>query len=238
MFILSGAFIASFILYSIFTLSRNKNMAVKIADRPIDAVREEVVDQLVMNYSHGKLSYEAFERRLDQAMESKSNEEIAELAADLDLEVDKEYVEKKKEDFRFNYSGSSAKETELLVSIFSGCERSGAWGVAKEIKSVTIFGGCDIDFSEAVFSQQEVTVKVFCLFGGYDISVPENVRVVSKAFCIFGGISNKAPSCDYSDAPTIYIEGLVLFGGVDIKLKRTLKERFTAFADGLKDMFS
>ena len=213
-------------------------MTVKIADRPIDTVREEVVDQLVMNYSHGKLSYEAFERRLDQAMESQNNEDIVELVADLDLEVDKEYVEQKKQDFRFNYSTSPTEETELLVNIFSGSERSGKWRVPREIKTVCIFGGCDIDFSEAIFTEREVTVKVFCLFGGNDIYVPENVRVISKAFCIFGGIDNKAPSSDYSDAPTIYIEGLVIFGGVDIKLKRTLKERFTAFADGLKDMFN
>jgi len=213
-------------------------MAVKIADRPIDTVREEVVDQLVMNYSHGKLSYEAFERRLDQAMESQSNEALIELVTDLDLAVDKEYVEHKKQDFRFNYSSSPTKETELLVNIFSSSERSGAWRVAKEIKSVSILGGCDIDFSEAIFAQREVTVKVFCLFGGDNIYVPENVRVISKAFCVFGSIDNKAPSSDCSDAPTIFIEGLVLFGSVDIKLKRTLKERFTQFADGLKNMFS
>jgi hypothetical protein len=213
-------------------------MAVKIADRPIDTVREEVVDQLVMNYSHGEISHEAFERRLDQAMESESNEALIELVADLDLKVDQEYVEKKKQDFSFNYSSEDTEDTELLVNIFSGSKRSGQWRVAKEIKSVSIFGGSDIDFSEAIFTKREVTVKVFCLFGGDNIYVPENVKVVSKAFCIFGGITNKAPSIGSSDAPTIYIEGLVIFGGVDIKLKRTLKERFTAFADGLKDMFS
>ncbi|MFT6206787.1 MAG: hypothetical protein ACJA0T_000691, partial [Colwellia sp.] len=51
-------------------------MAVNIADRPTDKVREEVVDQLVMNYSHGELSHEAFERRLDQAMAFESNEDL------------------------------------------------------------------------------------------------------------------------------------------------------------------
>ena len=159
-------------------------MAVNIADRPIDKVREEVVDQLVMNYSHGELSHEAFERRLDQAMASKSNQELIDLVADLELKVDEKYIEQKKEDFKFNYSTSPTQESELLVNIFSGSERSGEWRVAKEIKSVSIFGGCDIDFSEAIFTQREVTVKVFCLFGGVDIYVPENVKVVTKAFCI------------------------------------------------------
>jgi len=171
-------------------------------------------------------------------MASKSNQELIDLVADLELKVDEKYIEHKKEDFKFNYSNSPAQESDLLVNIFSGSERSGEWRVAKEIKSVSIFGGCDIDFSEAIFTQREVTVKVFCLFGGVDIYVPENVKVVTKAFCIFGGLDNKAPSSDCSDAPTLVIEGLVIFGGVDIKLKRTLKEKFTAFADDLKNMFN
>ena len=124
-------------------------MAVNIADRPRDKVREEVVDQLVMNYSHGELSHEAFERRLDQAMASESNEELVELVADLDLKVDQEYMEKKKEDFKFNYSSTPADESDLLINIFSGSGRSGEWRVAKEIKSVNVFGGCDIDFNRA-----------------------------------------------------------------------------------------
>ena len=37
-------------------------------DGAVDTLREEITDQLVMNYSHGELSLEAFERRLDEAM--------------------------------------------------------------------------------------------------------------------------------------------------------------------------
>ena len=36
-------------------------MTVKLEDRPIENVREEVVDQLTMNYGHGELSLEAFD---------------------------------------------------------------------------------------------------------------------------------------------------------------------------------
>jgi len=48
-------------------------MPVTPHDRPIDALREQTVDQLIMNYGHGKLSREAFERRLDEALDSKSH---------------------------------------------------------------------------------------------------------------------------------------------------------------------
>ncbi|WP_206486330.1 LiaF domain-containing protein [Thalassotalea sp. G2M2-11] len=213
-------------------------MPVVIEDRPIEAVREEVIDQLIMNYSHGKLSFEAFERRLDCAMASQDNKEIAALAEDLELDVDQDFVESKRKDFHANVSPSNFQEIDYLVNIFGGSDRSGYWTVAKEIRSISIFGGSTIDFSEAKFSQLETTIKVLCLFGGDDIYVPENVNVVSKAFCIFGGVNNKAPSIADRNAPTIIIEGVCIFGGLNIKLKRTIKEKFVAFADSMKKMFN
>lgn len=213
-------------------------MPVVIEDRPIETVREEVIDQLIMNYSHGKLSYEAFERRLDTAMASHDNKEISDLAADLDLGVDKKYQENKQRDFYANVAPNENEDTEYLVNIFGGSDRSGHWSVPKELRSITIFGGSTIDFSEAVFSHKYTTIKVFCLFGGDDIYVPENVNVVSKVFCIFGGVDNKAPSIVDRNAPSITVEGFCMFGGLDIKLKRTIKEKFVAFADSLKNMFN
>ncbi|SFD50441.1 DUF1707 domain-containing protein [Pseudoalteromonas denitrificans] len=213
-------------------------MAVVIEDRPTDAVREEVIDQLIMNYSHGKLSQEAFERRLDEAMASQNNKEILGLAADLDLKIDKVFEESKKRDFSVNYSAEKGKDIDYFVSIFGGCDRSGRWVVAKEIRSISIFGGSNIDFSEAEFTHSDVTIKTFCLFGGDNIYVPENVNVVSKVFCILGGVDNSAPSISDRHAPTLTLEGIAIFGGVDIKLKRTIKEKFVSFANNLKNMFS
>lgn len=212
-------------------------MPVVIEDRPIEDVRNEVIDQLIMNYSHGKLSYEAFERRLDTAMASQDNKEIAALAEDLDLSVDQAYVDSKRRELDNQYTVDDAEDIEHLVNICGGSDRSGRWTVPKEIRSISIMGGSTIDFSEARFTQPKTTLKVLCFCGGDDIYVPENVNVVSKAFCIFGGLDNKAPSVADRNAPTIIVEGLIIFGGVDIKLKRTVKEKFVAFADSLKRMF-
>ena len=101
---------------------------------------------------------------------------------------------------------------------------------------VNIFGGADIDFSEAVFSSKRTHIKVFCLFGGANIFAPEGINIVTKALCIFGGVDNKMPSGQSSDAPVIVIEGFIIFGGVSIKLKRTFKERLRDFANSVKSM--
>lgn len=221
-------------------------MTVTLKDRPIETVRSEVIDQLIMNYSHGELSYEAFERRLDQAMELANHQDLVDLTTDLPLAVDKAYVENKKQDLAPNYVTGEAEELDYMVNIFSGSTRGGVWKVAKETRYLSIFSGTDIDFTDAQFSQEVVRIKMFSLFSGDTIYVPENVNVVSKAFCIFGGIDNISPSQTRSpvvnqyshNSPTIIIEGLSIFSGVSIKVKRSMKERFVELADSLKNIFS
>ncbi|PKG97142.1 LiaF domain-containing protein [Paraglaciecola sp. MB-3u-78] len=213
-------------------------MAVILEDRPIETVREEVIDTLIYNYSHGVISSEAFERRLDQAMASQNHQEIVNLAADLEHTSDPEFSSQKERQFNVNYAASDNDETDTIVNILGGSGRSGQWTVPREIRIITIFGGADIDFTDAIFTTPNVTIKILCLFGGDNIYVPENINVVSKAFCILGGIDNKAPSIASRQAPTLTIEGLVLFGGLDIKIKRTIKEKFVAFANQMKTMFN
>ena len=221
-------------------------MAVTLADRPIETVRSEVIDQLIMNYSHGELSYEAFERRLDQAMELANHQALIDLTNDLPLTVDKEFVESKKQDLAPNYVSGEAEELDTMVNIFSGSTRGGVWKVAKETRYLSIFSGTTIDFTDAQFSQEVVRIKMFSLFSGDTIYVPESVNVVSKAFCIFGAIDNIAPSQVSASAvnqrsvnrPTIIIEGFSIFSGVSIKVRRSMKERFVELADSLKSLFS
>ena len=235
--------LASFTKLLFLILPKGREMTVITEDRPIEAVREEVVDQLTMNYGHGKLSLEAFERRLDQAMECQDNLKLLELTADLDLAVDENFIEKKNQELNNNTDPDLRNKTsndgiEKIVTVFAGNERKGEWHVAKETHIFSLFGGTKIDLSEAKFNHQTSTIRVFSLFSGVEIFTPEEINVVSKAFCIFGAIDNHAPSIPKSNVPRVVIEGYVLFSGVDVKVKITFKERLIRFADGLKDLFN
>lgn len=215
-------------------------MSVVLEDRPTESVRSEIIDQLIMNYSHGELSYEAFERRLDKAMELQCNKSLAELAIDLPLTVDRAFVESKKQDLAPNIISGDTEDVEHIINVFSGNTRSGAWTLPKEIRAFSLFSGCDIDLTDAIFTQRELRIKVFSLFSGSNIYIPENVNVVSKAFCIFGGIDYQtaAPINPHIVPPTIIIEGVCIFSGVDIKVKRTIKEKFVEMANNFKKLFS
>lgn len=63
-------------------------MRVKLEDRPIEQVREETIDKLIVNYSHAVISAEAFERRLDEATDSESHQALVAFANSIKSALD------------------------------------------------------------------------------------------------------------------------------------------------------
>ena len=118
-------------------------MSVKIEDRPIEQVREQVIDQLIYNYSHGVISVEAFERRLDDAMAASDNSALMALVEDLTLNTDQQYKAQKHSQFAPNYGAQheGSEEPLTLRSILGSSERSGQCGIAPAIPAITIFCG-------------------------------------------------------------------------------------------------
>ena len=79
-----------------------------------------------------------------------------------------------------------------------------------------IFGGVDIDLSEAIINHDQI-INANAIFGGIDIKAPKGVNIKIKSTPIFGGVSNKIKDDFNENMPTIYINAFCLFGGVDIK---------------------
>ena len=210
-------------------------MSVKVEDRPIEQVREQVIDQLIYNYSHGVISVEAFERRLDKAMDAKDNSVLLTLVEDLTLNTDKQYKAEKQSQFTPNYSAQQNSDDDItLRSILGSNERSGQWVVPKNIYLNNYMGSVVLDFTDAIFTHQNVTIHVNCIFGSDEIYVPEHVNVVSKMFCILSTLENKSVTLNKRQGPTIHIEGKAILGSVEVKVKRTIKEKFISFANDLK----
>src|SRR5262245_54858272 len=159
-------------------------MPVAPQDRPIASVREETIDRLIVNYGHGKLSLEAFERRLDQALDAKNADQLLSLVADLELTTDKAYADAKREELSPHDPAGGAQEVEHMIHICGGSKRRGAWTVPHEIRMINFFGGGELDFSKAQFTQPVTRVKMLCVFGGAEIRVAEDQKVISKEVCI------------------------------------------------------
>lgn len=212
-------------------------MPVILEDRPREQVKEEVIDVLVYNYSREVISNEAFERRLDAVIDAKSNAEMMKEIEDLDTTPDDVIKQQREESFSVNYSHEATKDEDWIVNVMGGSDRSGHWAVPKKLNIVSVMGGSTIDFTDAQFSTPNVTINSIAIMGGDKIYVPENVNVICKVFCLMGGIDNKAPSVANRNAPTITITGFALMGGSSISVRKTIKEKFIAFANQMKMAF-
>ena len=213
-------------------------MPVDPLDKPIAKLREETIDQLTLNYSHGELSLESFERRLDQALDAETHDALLSLTADLDLVVDSTFREHKRREFDFMTDSHGVTNEQKILSIFGNSKRENAWDVPEEIQVFNMFGNTILDFSEAKLTSMTTHINVSCVFGNTIISIPEGINVVSYVSCIFGGVKDNAPSSNGIDVPTIILDGFVLFGNVKIKLKKTFRERLLRFAETVRTMFA
>lgn len=213
-------------------------MPVDPLDKPISKLREETIDQLILNYSHGELSLEAFERRLDQALDAKANDVLVSLTADLDLVVDPEFKERKKRELGMMTGPHDAAGNIKIVSIFGNSKREGVWNVPREVQVFTLFGNTTLDFSEARLASMTTRIDVSCVFGSTICDIPEDFKVVSNVACILGGVKNNSPSPHGVDVPTIVLDGFVLLGDIKIRSKKTFREKLLKFAETVRALFA
>ena len=107
-----------------------------------------------------------------------------------------------------------------LVALFSGNSSRAVSQSFKGGSSVSMFGGSEVDLRDAKLSGGEAKFDVFAMFGGTEITVPEDWEMVIKGLPLFGGMDDKtnAPAREGEvDPPTLVINYLALFGGVEVK---------------------
>lgn len=102
-------------------------------------------------------------------------------------------------------------------AVFSAKSQSYTGSNVKAAHVAAVFGGAKCNFTDAEFDKDS-SVSLFCVFGGADLIIPQNVDVKMNALCLFGGISDKRNvNSSVEKTASITINGLCLFGGADIK---------------------
>lgn len=105
-------------------------------------------------------------------------------------------------------------EPKVGCATFSGCNLNYDNEVFEGAELTATFGGVKCDLRNAII-EKDCAIQVSAIFGGIDIFVPDNINVKVSSNSIFGGMSNKTAA--HPNAPTIYISGTCMFGGVEIK---------------------
>lgn len=107
------------------------------------------------------------------------------------------------------------------VAIFGGGEKIIHSDNFQGGSITAIFGGTEIDLSQCKLAPGDHVLDVVAVFGGMEITVPANWRVQVDVFPLFGGFSNKYkrnPSLVVDQQSTLYIKGIVIFGGGELKI--------------------
>jgi predicted membrane protein len=123
--------------------------------------------------------------------------------------------DEKKSDFLIDYS--SGDERIDITSVFGGSNRRIFSKNFRGGQMTAIFGGSDLDLSQADI-QGTVAVDVVAVFGGVKLIVPSNWEVKSNISAILGGVEDKRkdPS-SFSPEKKLVLTGVCMFGGVEIK---------------------
>lgn len=112
-----------------------------------------------------------------------------------------------------NSSSGSYKTASVLFGgqdiVYGNEEFSGA-------SLTAVFGGLSVNLRN-VDLLDETTIQISAIFGGIDLFLPDNVRLITNVTPILGGTEIKYQSSKDPLAKTIYINGLASFGGVSIK---------------------
>ncbi len=184
---------------------------------PIERLRDQVIEQLKLNYAHDNLTVEEFEHRLERASEVEEKLALLEVVKDLPSMSEGSRPSAEGGGDQVTINMGEVRQQQDLVAIFSGNERKGVWYPARNIKILAAFGGVDLDFSQALLPPGDTYIDAMCVFGGVDIIVPEGVNLEVSGVPIFGGIDNKYGDRRIPGAPTIHISAFALFGGIDVK---------------------
>jgi hypothetical protein len=109
-------------------------------------------------------------------------------------------------------------ETSRTVAVFSGNRRAGVWHPARVNQVIAVFGGAEIDMRGVELPPGETEIRVFCMFGGIEITVAPGTRVHLECTAIFGGAEQEDASAEPEPgAPVLRVTGMVFFGGVEVR---------------------
>ncbi|MEG2116669.1 MAG: hypothetical protein RRZ69_03190, partial [Clostridia bacterium] len=84
--------------------------------------------------------------------------------------------------------------------------------------ATAVFGGLKLEACRDFVATSDIYLKADATFGGVDIYVPHNVKVIISSNNVFGGTDDHTNHAnDDSFEYTMYIQSNAVFGGVDIK---------------------
>lgn len=84
------------------------------------------------------------------------------------------------------------------------------------IKISSVFGSIQLDLRQAII-EHDVAIDADTVFGGIEILLPQNVKLIISADSVFGGIDNKYDNTAKEGMPSVVLRGSCVFAGIEIR---------------------
>lgn len=191
-----------------------------------DSDRDQVMTVLSTAYAEGRLTKTEHDERLDAAANARTFDDLIPLTRDL-VPLHAPIARRAEPDQQIvapTIDRHSTGESDTLIAVFGGASRSGHWRARRRINLFALFGGNELDFTDAIFENDVIEINGFWMFGGCDIKVPDGVEIRDQVIGIFGG-SDVKHTRPVPGGPTIIVKGVALFGGCDIKGPKPSKKK-------------
>jgi hypothetical protein len=177
-----------------------------IAVRASDAEREAAIGRLRDAAGEGRLTLEELAERIEAADAASTRAELASLLGDLPQER--------------TAAAAAPAPPRHLYGVLGGHTLSGSVRLGSEVRVTNVMGGADLDLTEAVLTEGELTIRVFSLWGGSNIHVPDGVRVEHHGIGVLGWDKLEPPAEGRepsADAPVVRVRSISIMGGTDVK---------------------
>jgi hypothetical protein len=161
--------------------------------RPIEQVRERVVEALSEHFARDHLSLDELETRMARVYAATTPADVDALVADLPALALGAPVTVTPDAY-----APTPKLKERLVAIMSGIVRRGLWKIPRRLRVVAIMGGVELE-----------------------IRVAPGVRLETDGVAIMGGFEDRVhdPGIAAADAPVVRVTGIAIMGGVEAQVQ-------------------
>ncbi|TCP49307.1 cell wall-active antibiotic response 4TMS protein YvqF [Tamaricihabitans halophyticus] len=196
--------------------------------RASDADRERVAQFLHAAMAEGRLTMAELDERLQSVYAAKTHGELVPITGDLpggQLAVPQPKVPAVADpatNLPQRVGGTPTSST--AIAVMSGADRRGRWVVPKTFNAFALMGGVQIDLTEAMLSEPEVTIQATAVMGAVEIIVPEDITVRVNGFGFMGAYEDNTSAQAPEGSPIVRFTGLALMGGVEVR-HMTKKEK-------------
>jgi len=199
--------------------------------------REKVEAVLCDYFASDSLSVDELERRLDRTHRASSLQELRAVLSDLPRgeerfealvrgssgdgsPSDSDTTPTRATSAELRRYAESRNSTDLALAVLGGSTRRGRWLPAAKTTALSICGGVELDFREALLPPGLTEIQALALMGGIEIIVPPGTAVEAQGFAIMGGFEHLDHRLeDDPDRPVLRVRGMAIMGGIEITVR-------------------